>query len=102
MKINWTPEPAHVVRPPHPHDKIAWTLWVVSIACVCLWIAGMAAGISFGGKIHLLLLIFAGLMLVCVVLGFKFVQYLEPMKLARRWLLSLRAQRAEDRHNSHE
>jgi hypothetical protein len=100
MKINWTPEPAHVVRPPHPHDKIAWTLWTLAAVCVVLWIAGVALG--YGGKIHLLLLVFAGLILVCVVLGFKSVQYLEPVKLARRWLLSLRAQRAEDRHNSHE
>jgi hypothetical protein len=55
--------------------------------------------LGYGGKIHLLLLVFAGLILVCVVLGFKSVQYLEPVKLARRWLLSLRAKRAEDRHN---
>lgn len=94
MKINWTPEPAVVEKPAHPHQKIAWTLWTVSIACVCLWIAAMAAGVSYGGKVHLLLAAFAVLTLVCILFGFKYVEYLVPLKLARHWITSWRSDRS--------
>jgi hypothetical protein len=54
--------------------------------------------VSLGGRIHLLLAAFAVLMLACVLCGFKYVEYLVPMRVTRDWLLSWRVRRYSQRH----
>jgi hypothetical protein len=37
-------------------------------------------------------------MLACVLCGFKYVEYLVPMRVTRDWLLSWRVRRYSQRH----
>jgi hypothetical protein len=94
MKVNWTPEEAHTKRPHHAHTKLAWVLWVLGAAIVITWVAGMAAGVPFGKWTYLLLGVFVGLLLASIALGFGHVEYLEPMKVARRRIMRSRHGRA--------
>jgi hypothetical protein len=93
MKMNWTPEPAHRHRPDSPHAKLAWALWITGAVLLAVWIAAMALGAQMGGRADLLLLAFAALLLVCVLMGFRNVEYLEPMQIARRRIMRMRAWR---------
>ena len=93
MTVNWTQEPARAQQPPHPHNALAWTLWILSAVVIITWVACMAFGVWLGGRIHLLLALFAALMLVHVVLGFRNVEYFVPLRLTGRWFLRWRVAR---------
>jgi hypothetical protein len=98
VKVNWTPEEAHTRKADHPHGKAAWTLWILAAAMLAGWIASMALGAKMGGPADLLLAGFAVLMLVCVLMGFRNVAYLEPMRIARERILGWRWGRWGQRH----
>jgi hypothetical protein len=85
MTVNWTPEPARVEQPPHPHNALAWALWIASAAVIISWGVCMALGVWMGGRVHLLLALFAVLMIIHIILGFKNVEYFVPLRLTGRW-----------------
>ena len=97
-KMNWTPEPSHRHRPERDLSKLAWSMWLVSMALLVAWIASVAlAGFSAAWTI-LLLGMFVGLNLATLVLGFRYVDYLEPWLVARDRILGKRDSRASQRH----
>lgn len=98
VKVNWTPEPAHVRRPEHPHATAAWTLWTTAAVLISAWVFSMAMGAKMGGRADLMLLTAAALILVCVVMGFRNVSYLEPMRVARERIMGWRWIRWSRRH----
>jgi hypothetical protein len=102
MNVNWTPEPAHWRHPKNAHERLAWALWISSAVLVVTWIALMAAGHTMNGKVHLLLAGFAALQLFCILLGFKYFEYLEPMKAARARILRWRTRRVSSRDGWHD
>ena len=98
VNIPWTPEPAHVHRPEHNHSKLAWSMWVVSMILLTAWVVSVAIG-GFSAMWTILLLgMFVGLNLATIVFGFRFVDYLEPWRVARDRLRGKREQRAADQH----
>lgn len=93
MEVNWTPEPSHRRRQSRTHTWVAWVLWTTSLTLLAVWAGFVAAGSLLGGWHLLLLLLAAGMMLVCIAFGFRSAEYLEPMQVARRRIMRLRAQR---------
>lgn len=98
MKPNWTPEPARWHQPESPHPKMARSLWIALAVLLVLWGGSVALGVRLGGWVHVLLGIAAGLMILYIVFGFKYVEYLEPKEVARDRILRTREMRSEHRH----
>ncbi|HEX2613055.1 MAG TPA: hypothetical protein VHO02_05650 [Fibrobacteria bacterium] len=90
VKVNWTPEEAHARAPRHSHSTTAWVLWIVAMVLIVSWIASMAMGVKMGGPADVMLLAAAALILICVLMGFRNVVYLEPMRIARERILGSR------------
>jgi hypothetical protein len=97
-KIPWTPEPAHAHPPEKSHSTTAWVLWIVAAMLMVSWIAAMAMGAKMGGPADVMLLAAAALILICVLMGFRNVVYLEPMRIARQRIMGWRVMRWSRRH----
>lgn len=97
-RMNWTPEPSHRRRPEHGHPKLAWSMWLASMTLLAAWVVSMAVG-GFSATWTILLLgMFVGLNLATIVLGFRYVDYLEPWREARDRILGMRERREAQRH----
>ena len=97
-KMNWTPEAAHRHRPERSLAKLAWSMWVVSMTLLVAWVVSVALGGFSAAWTILLLGMFVGLNLATIVLGFRYVDYLEPWREARDRILGKRYSRASHRH----
>jgi hypothetical protein len=92
-EVKWTPEPARWRRQGRMRTLTAWVMWTTSLTLLAVWAGLLAGGVQLGGWHYLLLAASAGMMLVCVLFGFRSAEYLEPLRIARRRIMRLRAQR---------
>jgi hypothetical protein len=49
------------------NNRVAGTLWTVAVVLLVLWLAGLIAGSTFGGLIHILLVLIVLAVIISII-----------------------------------
>lgn len=84
----WAPPPNHLHRPREVNRKMVWILWSSTMAMLAVWLGLITLGLTFGGWVHLLLLVIALMAISTFMYGMGHDEYFErPQRpRQRRWL----------------